>query len=162
MKSGEQSSHLSEGLQRHEFRAGAVALFLPGLIISAGYGLVYVYLHVTGQAGGHLARLVFAVLMIACPVILTWAGLRLATIRLHFGANGLEAHPGFPARDPVLLPYLDLDGVSIRRDLSNRLTGTGTLVLRPSSGKAIIMDALKDAEGAEKLLLVQLARQKSR
>ena len=143
---------------RHDFRARALALFLPGLVISAGYGLVYGYLHMVERADGHLARLVFAVLMIACPLILTWAGLRLATIRLQLGTNGLEAHPGFPARDPIALAYRDLDGVSIRRDMSSRLTGTGTLVLQPSSGKAIIIEALGDAEGAEKALVAHLAR----
>lgn len=140
------------------FPAARLALLLPGLVIFAGYGLVYLTLHLTGQEGGHLARLVFVVLLIGCPLILTWAGLRLATIRIELGANSVTAHPGFPARDPVVIAYRDLDKVRVRKGLSGRLTGASTLILTEKSGRQVRVEGIAAADEAASALNGILAR----
>lgn len=136
-----------EGHKTH-WRASAVALFLPGLIIAAGYGLLYFGLSASGRGGGVLARISLIVLLVGVPLILAHAGLRLSTISLVLKGAHLEAHPGIPAGDPVQVAYRDIRAVSVKRGLSGRLTGAGSLVISTARKKPVVLSGLQDPDSA--------------
>ena len=127
---------------RGHWRASALALFLPGLVIAAGYGALWTGLHVIGRGDGALARVCMLVVVIIVPSLLAYAGLRLATTRLTLRGAHLEAHPGFPARDPILVSYTDVTGLTVRRGLSGWITGAGSLVIERGDAVPVVVSGL--------------------
>ena len=132
--------------RRGHWRASAIALFLPGLTVAAGYAALWVYLYLDGRANGALARVSLMVLVIVVPLLLAHAGLRLSTTRLTLRGAHLEAHPGFPARDPVIIAYPAVTGVSLRRGLSGWITGAGSLVIKRENGPPVVVSGLSDPD----------------
>lgn len=133
---------------RAVWQASAMALFLPGLVVAGGYGALLAALIFGGSGEGALARVCLMVLVIVVPLLLAYAGLRLATTRLTLYAGHLEAHPGFPARDPVMVSYREVSGMLIRRGLSGWITGAGTLVIAQNNGAPVIVSGLSDPDAA--------------
>lgn len=136
------------GRNRAVWRASPLALCLPGLVIAAGYGALWIWLSVNGRGEGALARVCLMVLVIVVPSLLAYAGLRLSTMRLTLRGAHLEAHPGFPARDPVILTYAGVTGLSLRRGLSGWITGAGSLVIERDSGPPVVISGLKNPDAA--------------
>jgi len=133
----------SGGAERHAaWRASALALFLPGLVVAAGYAALWSVLYYVGRGDGALARVCLMVLVIIVPLLFAYAGLRLSTTRLTLRGAELEAHPGFPARDPVIVAYPSVTGMSLRRGLSGWITGAGSLVIERSTGEPVIVSGL--------------------
>src|SRR5690606_24080295 len=83
-------------------------------------------------------RVCLMVLVLGVPLLLAYAGLRLSTTRLTFRGAHLEAHPGFPARDPVIVAYPSVTGVSLRHGLSGWITGAGSLVIERDNGAPVV------------------------
>lgn len=146
----EQESTGSAPLRRRHaaWRASAVALFLPGLTVAAGYAALWLFLYLDGRGNGPLARVSPMVLAIAVPVLLAHAGLRLSTTRLTLRGAHLEAHPGFPARDPVIVSYPAVTAVSLRRGLSGWITGAGSLVIERHDGAPLVIPGLSHPDQA--------------
>jgi len=146
----EQRSTASGQLQRHRvaWRANAIALFLPGLAVAVGYGGLWLVLYLNGRGAGPLARISLMVLVIGVPLLLAHAGLRLSTTRLTLRGAHLEAHPGFPSRDPVIVAYPAVTGLSLRRGLSGWITGAGSLVIERENGAPVIIPGLSHPEDA--------------
>ena len=147
------------GVSRRQpaWRASALALFLPGLVVAGGYGVLWLYLHLDGRGEGPLARVCLLVLVIGVPCLLAYAGLRLSTTGLALRGAHLEAHPGFPARDPVSVAYAAVTGVSLKRGLSGWLTGAGSLVIERENAPPVVVAGLADPEGARADLSARLA-----
>ncbi|MGJ8571336.1 MAG: hypothetical protein ACSHXI_11625 [Hoeflea sp.] len=125
-----------------------MALFLPSLVVATGYGALLLTLVLSGRGDGALARICLMVLVIVVPLLLAYAGLRLSTTRLTLYAAHLEAHPGFPARDPVMINYPTVSGVSVRRGLSGWITGAGSLVIERGNGVPVIVPGLSSPDAA--------------
>ena len=138
----EEASHQSA------WRASAVALFLPALVVAAGYGTLLFALVLGDRGNGPLARVCMIVLVIGVPLLLAYAGLRLSTTRLTLHAAHLEAHPGFPARDPVAIPYAAVSRASVRRGLSGWITGAGSLVIERENGLPVTVSGLSSPDAA--------------
>ncbi|MBC7284578.1 hypothetical protein, partial [Hoeflea sp.] len=139
------------------WRASALALFLPGLVVAFGYAGLWLLLHATGRGEGALARVCLLVLVIGVPLILAHAGLRLSTVRLTLRGAHLEAHPGFPARDPAIVAYPAVTGLSLKRGLSGWITGAGSLVIERGNGPPVVVAGLADPESARSDLSSRLA-----
>ncbi len=136
------------GRQRAVWRGSVLALLLPGLVIAAGYGALWIWLFVNDRGGGALARVCLMVLVLVVPSLLAYAGLRLSTMRLTLRGAHLEAHPGFPARDPVIMAYAAVTGLSLRRGLSGWITGAGSLVIERDNGAPVVISGLKSPDAA--------------
>jgi hypothetical protein len=136
------------GRNRAVWRASPLALLLPGLVVAAGYGALWIWLSANDRGDGPLARVCLMVLVIVVPSLLAYAGLRLATMRLTLRGAHLEAHPGFPARDPVVLTYAGVTGLSLRRGLSGWITGAGSLVIARETGAPVVISGLKNPDAA--------------
>ncbi|WP_290887643.1 hypothetical protein, partial [Hoeflea sp.] len=50
------------------WRASALALFLPGLVVAGGYAGLWLFLHAAGRGEGALARVCLLVLVIGVPL----------------------------------------------------------------------------------------------
>ncbi|AKH99456.1 hypothetical protein IMCC20628_00732 [Hoeflea sp. IMCC20628] len=137
-------------IQQHRvaWRANAIALFLPGLAVAAGYGGLWLVLYLDGRGAGALARVSLMVLVIGVPLLLAHAGLRLSTTRLTLRGTHLEAHPGFPSRDPVIVAYPAVTRLSLRRGLSGWITGAGSLVIERENGAPVIIPGLSHPDAA--------------
>lgn len=134
--------------RRPFWRASAAALFLPTVVVAGGYAALWLYLMQDGRGSGNLARVSLAVLAIGVPCLLAHAGLRWSTTRLTLRGSHLEAHPGFPARDPVIVAYASITGLRIRRGLAGRLTGAGSLIIERDPEAPVVVSGLTDAEKA--------------
>jgi hypothetical protein len=139
----------SDGPQRRAvWRASPLALFLPGLVVAAGYGALWISLYLNGRGEGALARVCLMVLIIVVPSLLAYAGLRLSTTRLTLRGAHLEAHPGFPARDPEIMTYTAVTRLSLRRGLSGWITGAGSLVIERDNGLPVVVSGLSSPDVA--------------
>ena len=134
--------------QRPFWRASVAALFLPALVVAVGYAALWLYLVQIGRGSDNLARVSLAVLAIGVPCLLAYAGLRWTTTRLTLRGSHLEAHPGFPARDPVVVAYASISGLRIRRGLSGRLTGAGSLIIEREPEASVVVSGLTDPDAA--------------
>jgi hypothetical protein len=130
------------------WHASPLALLLPGLAVAFGYAGLWLYLVQTGREDSNLARISLLVLVIGVPCLLAHAGLRLSTTRLTVRGAHLEAHPGFPARDPLIVAYPSITGVRLRRGLSGWLTGAASLIIERDSGAPVVVSGLGEAEAA--------------
>lgn len=137
-----------EALHHSVWQASALALFLPALVVAAGYGALLIALVLGDRGNGPLARVCMIVVVIGVPLLLAYAGLRLSTTRLTLHAAYLEAHPGFPARDPVTIPYAAVSGLSVRGGLSGWITGAGSLVIDLENGPPVIVSGLSNPDAA--------------
>ncbi|MEM5473921.1 PH domain-containing protein [Hoeflea sp. AS60] len=144
------SSHpASDGAQRRAvWQASAFALFLPALVVAAGYGALWAALYFNGRGDGALARVCLMVLILVVPSLLAYAGLRLSTTRLTLRGAHLEVHPGFPARDPVSVAYAQVTGLSLRNGLSGWITGAGSLVIERNNGSPVVVSGLSSPNAA--------------
>ncbi len=137
-----------EASQQSVWQASAFALFLPALVVAAGYGALLAALVLADRGNGPLARVCMIVVVIGVPLLLAYAGLRLSTTRLTLHAAYLEAHPGFPARDPVTVPYAAVSRATVRRGLSGWITGAGSLMIERDNGLPVTVSGLSSPDAA--------------
>lgn len=142
------ASRSEEVLHHSVWQASAFALFLPALVVAAGYGMLLIALVLGDRGNGPLARVCLIVVVIGVPLLLAYAGLRLSTTRLTLHAAHMEAHPGFPVRDPVVIPYSAVSGLSLRRGLSGWITGAGSLMIERGDGPPITVSGLARPDAA--------------
>ncbi|WP_417435766.1 hypothetical protein [Hoeflea sp.] len=138
----------AEPRRRAVWGASALALFLPGLVVAAGYGALWISLYLNDRGEGALARVCLMVVVIIVPLLFAYAGLRLSTTRLTLRGAHLEVHPGFPARDPVIVSYPAVTGLSLRHGLSGWITGAGSLVIEREHGVPVVVSGLTSPDAA--------------
>ncbi|KGF67376.1 hypothetical protein LL06_22775 [Hoeflea sp. BAL378] len=134
--------------RRTAWRASALALFLPTVVVAVGYGGLWLSLYMAGRGEGAIARVCLVVLVIGVPCLLAYAGLRLSTTRLALRGAHLEAHPGFPVRDPVVVAYSAVTGLALRRGLSGWITGAGSLVIERDREAPLVVPGLANPDSA--------------
>lgn len=127
--------------QRH-FKPSVLALFLPIIVVSIGYGLIWFWLYLSGQSHSALARICMFVLVLGVPLISAYNLLRYATLGIKLNETFLKVHSGFPSRDPIEIPYILIKDVKIVKGLAGRWTGAASLQIFMSSGKPITIAAL--------------------
>jgi len=118
-------------------------LFVPTLVILAGYGLSLVYLWATGRSGSGLFRLFAIVAAIGVPLLAAHAFLRYETVRVRLGKQRILFHPGWPRRDAREIPSELVSAVRVKRGLAGRLFGGGTLVIETTTGGRIAVADLR-------------------
>ncbi len=123
-------------------------IFLPTLAIALLYFGVWGYFHIVGKAEASLARLSLLVLGVGVPLLAVHAFLRYQTIRVQVVDNAVRYHPGWPRDMPVDMPLELIDRVKVRRGVSGRLFGLGTLVLWLTSGQKVAVTDLRWPEEA--------------
>ena len=106
---------------------------------------------------GAIARVCLVVLVIGVPCLLAYAGLRLSTTRLALRGAHLEAHPGFPVRDPVVVAYSAVTGLALRRGLSGWITGAGSLVIERDREAPLVVPGLANPDSALSAVSERLA-----
>ncbi len=129
-------------------------LFLPTAAILLLYSVALAFLHWSGRGQGDLARLVLVVLTVGTPLVAAHAFLRFETIRLQVLDETVRFHPGWPRRQAGEMPLSAITAVRIRRGLSGRLFGGGTLVLKLAGGQAVAIPDLADPHGARVAIVV--------
>lgn len=132
----------------HVYRA-RWQLFLPTLAIAVLYLAAWAWLVSTGRGDGALARLFVLVMAIGVPLLAFHAFLRYHTIRVHVLDKVVRYHPGWPKDLPVDMPPDLIEEVKVRRGLSGRLFGGGTLVMVLTTGQKAAIADLADPEGAK-------------
>ena len=121
-------------------------LFIPTLVIAILYGMGLLFLWMTGRSGGALFRLFAIVLAVGIPLLATHAFLRYETLCLHLGAKNLRIHVGWPKDTPIEIPYKLIDSLKVKRGLSGRLMGGGTVLIKLTAGNQVAVADLKEPE----------------
>ena len=101
----------------------------------------------SGRSDGSLFRLFALILGIGVPLMAVHAFLRYETVRVRFGQEGLRYHAGWPQDAAMEIPYELITKLSIRRGISGRLLGGGTVVIETLTGMKKSIADLKDPEG---------------
>lgn len=122
-------------------------IFAPTLIIMITYSFSWVFLASVGMSDTHLARLFIVVMAVFVPLLAAHAFLRYQTIRLQVCTSSVMCHSGWPKEYPVEIPFAMIEDIVIKRGLSGRIFGGGTLVLElPASNKVVVTDLAKPDE----------------
>ncbi len=155
-------------LERSEARISGIPLFVshwhifvPTLIIGILYSAAWGFLSMTGKADSGLARLFIVVMAVGVPLLAAHAFLRFQTIRLQISeADGqILCHPGWPRDLPICVPFNVIESVRVRRGLSGRLFGGGTVVLDLVTGGQVAVTDLAEPELARKRIETALKGQ---
>lgn len=142
--------------QKH-FKPSALALFLPIIVVSIGYGVIWFWLYTTGQSHSALARICMFVLVLGVPLISAYNLLKYATLGIKLNETFLKIHSGFPSRDPIEIPYSLIKDIKIVKGLASRWTGAASLQLFLNSGKPITITALTDPKQAKAAIQARCA-----
>lgn len=125
---------LDEGVTTPSFRARWHP-FVPVFAIAIIYAAGWFYLVSEGRSDDATARLLFIVLAVGVPLLAVHAFLRYQTVRVQVMADAVRYHPGWPRDMPVDMPLDLIDRVRVKRGLSGRLFGGGTLVMDLTTGE---------------------------
>jgi len=123
-------------------------LFIPTIIIAALYFSGWLVLILLGRIDTSLAKLFVIVLALGVPLLTIHAFLRFNTTRVQTCDAFVRYHPGWPKRFLVDLPFALIDHVSVKRGLSGRIFGGGTLVIHLTIGEKIFVPDLSEPDRA--------------
>ena len=118
-------------------------IFVPTIIVLAGYGLSLIYLWMTGRTDTAIFRLFAIVAAIGVPLLAAHAFLRYETVRVQLKKNSLCYHPGWPKDRMLEIPHELIEAIRVKRGLAGRLFGGGTIVIRTSTGGKIAIADLR-------------------
>lgn len=118
-------------------------LFAPSIAIFVLYSLGLIALVWNDMSSGSLFRLCAIVLGIGVPLLGVQAFLRHQTVRLQFFADNLRYHPGWPEDSPAEIPYALIENLKVKRGLSGRVFGGGTIVIKLTTGSKIAVADLE-------------------
>ena len=121
-------------------------LFLPTLVIFISYVLSLLYLWATGRSDSGLFRLAALVAGVGVPLLAAHAFLRYETVRLRIYRNVVKVHPGWPKNRALEIPHELITDMAIKRGLSGRLMGGGTLIISTSVGTKMAVPDLKEPD----------------
>lgn len=123
-------------------------IFVPTLIIVAGYGLGLVYFWFTGKTETALFRLFAIILAVGTPLLAAHAFLRYQTVRVRVKPNCIRYHPGWPKDTAVEIPNDLIARLYVKYGLAGGLVRSGTLVIETIAGGRVAIADLKDPERA--------------
>ncbi len=135
-------------------------IFVPTMIIAVLYSVAWLVLASVGKSDSGLARLFIVVMAIGVPLLAAHAFLRYQTIRLQVSDGHAFCHPGWPKDLPIDVPLAVIRQVKVRRGLSGRLFGGGTVILDlVTEGNVIVTDL---AEPDKAKAIIEAAQKASR
>ncbi len=147
-------------LERREAASSGVPLFaahwhifVPTVAIGLLYSFAWLFLAYLGKSDSGLARLFIVVMAVGVPLLAAHAFLRFQTIRLQINEKHLLCHPGWPKELPIDVPPEMIDSVKVRRGLSGRLFGGGTVVIKLVTGNTIAIADLANPEKARAAIM---------
>ena len=123
-------------------------IYLPTAVIALLYAFGWLLLVAIGRIDTGLARLFVVVLAVGVPLLLAHAFLRYQTIRIEVLEGAIRFHRGWPAEGPVVMPCSMIRAVRVRRGLSGRLFGGGTVALDLITGDRTAIADMRDPDGA--------------
>lgn len=138
------------------FLPSTLSLFLPVIVIAAGYCLLLAVLGLAGRADGAIARLSMMVLTLIVPFLVAHAVLRRATARLLVLPHAVHLHPGFPRSERYEIPYGLIRAMRVRRGFGGRIARSGTLVMELASGQRVAACDLADPDAAMAAIAARL------
>ncbi len=150
---------LDEGVSTPSFRARWHP-FVPVLAIAIIYAAGWFYLVSEGRSDDATTRLLFIVLAVGVPLLAAHAFLRYQTVRVQVLADAVRYHPGWPRDMPVDMPLDLIDRVRVKRGLSGRLFGGGTLVMDLTTGERASVADLDNPKGAFEAIEQRLAQRR--
>ena len=118
-------------------------LFVPTIIILCLYSGGLLVLWSIDMTSSALFRMFALVLGIGVPLLGAHAFLRYETVRLQFLKDRLRVHPGWPKDAPIEIPYDLVSSLKVKRGLSGRLFGGGTIIIELTTGSKIAIADLK-------------------
>jgi len=124
-------------------------IFAPTIVILIAYSISWLLLAMADMSGTNLARLFIVVMAVFVPLLAAHAFLRYQTIRVQVNDDCLFCHPGWPKDLPIEVPVAMIENVLVKRGLSGRLFGGGTLVLELVAENKIIIADLAEPEKAQ-------------
>lgn len=147
-------------LEKKEANAKGVPLFFahwdifaPSVIILFTYTFSWTLLAVAGKSDTNLSRLFIIVMAVGVPMLAAHAFLRYQTIRLQVNKDSILCHPGWPKDLPVEVPLAMIEQVVVKRGLSGRLFGGGTLVVHLMGENTVVVADLAEPEEAREAIL---------
>lgn len=124
-------------------------LFIPTVVIAVLYSFAWFIFAIIGRGDSSLARLFVVVMAVGVPLLAVHAFLRYETIRLQISDGHVKCHPGWPKDLPIDLPVTLIREVVIKRGLSGRLFGGGTIVMNLTTGSRVVIADLGNPEAAK-------------
>ncbi len=143
--------------QQWRMFSAQVQIFLPTFVIAFSYTIAWLAMLVAGATGLAISRMLLLVLATGVPLLLVHAFWRYQTIRLEIGKTAVRYHRGWPQEFPIELPYPLIERAYVRRGLSGRLFGGGTVVLRLITRQRVAITDLRSPDEAAKLINHALA-----
>lgn len=128
-------------------------IFAPTFIILVAYSVSWLVLAMSNMSDSNLARLFIVVMAVFVPLLAAHAFLRYQTIRVQINEDCLFCHPGWPKDLPIEVPIAMIESVAVKRGLSGRLFGGGTLVLSLVAEKKIVIADLAEPQKAQEAIL---------
>ncbi|MEM9331893.1 MAG: PH domain-containing protein [Pseudomonadota bacterium] len=146
-------------LERAEAQSSGVPLFsahwhifVPTLAIGILYSLAWLFMAIVGKSDSGLARLFIVVMAVGVPLLAAHAFLRYQTIRLQISDGHVFCHPGWPKELPIDVPLQVIREAKVRRGLSGRLFGGGTLILDLVTEGNVVVADLAEPEKAKEII----------
>jgi len=121
-------------------------IFLPTLVVLAGYGISLLYLWMTGRSDSALFRLCAIIAAVGVPLLAAHAVLRYETVRVQLREASLCYHPGWPKDRLLEIPHELIETIRVKRGIAGRLFGGGTLVIKTSTGGKIAIADLRNPD----------------
>ena len=128
-------------------------VFVPSLVICILYLITWMILFFTGQASSSAGRTFIIVMAMITPLLAAWAFLRYQTIRLQVSGGHMYVHPGWPKEMPIDIPLELVESVSVKRGVTGRIFGGGSLAIQMSDGRTYTVTDISHAEEAERAIL---------
>lgn len=128
-------------------------IFAPTTVILIAYSFSWLLLAMADMSDTNLARLFIVVMAVFVPLLAAHAFLRYQTIRVQVNEDCLFCHPGWPKDLPLEVPVAMIEDVVVKRGLSGRLFGGGTLVLHLVAENKVVIADLAEPDAAKEAIL---------
>lgn len=132
-------------------------IFAPTIVILLAYSFAWGLLAMADMSGTNLARLFIVVMSVFVPLLAAHAFLRYQTIRLQVNDDCLFCHPGWPKDMPIEVPAAMIQSVLVKRGISGRLFGGGTLVVHLVAENKVVIADLAEPEQAQDAILKMIS-----
>ena len=127
-------------------------IFVPTVVITVLYSCAWLLLAAMGKSDTGLARLFIVVMAIGVPLLAAHAFLRYQTIRLQVSDGHVFCHPGWPKELPIDVPLYVINQVRVRKGLSGRMFGGGTVILELITEGNVVVADLAEPEKAKQII----------
>jgi membrane protein YdbS with pleckstrin-like domain len=133
-------------------------IFAPTIVILIAYSFSWLLLAMADMSDTNLARLFIVVMAVFVPLLAAHAFLRYQTIRVQVNEDCLFCHPGWPKDLPLEVPVAMIEDVVVKRGLSGRLFGGGTLILHLVAENKVVIADLAEPDAAKEAILNAISK----